>query len=125
MGRWDFYGFWTLGYESSCRDSDSCCMFSSILRTLEARESFHLNDGVFLLSYSPCPTYISSLPSDTTAANALLATVFLLPQPRLQCPDVGALHLRLDPRLLYHPRLYNQHFCEFYVDGFLRMDGFW
>ena len=62
--------------------------------------------------------------SQNTAVNPLLATVLLLPQPRLQCPDVGALHLGPNPRILHHPRLYNQHLCEFHADGFFRVDGF-
>lgn len=54
---------------------------------------------------------------------ALWGTVILRPQPRLQRPDVGALHIGLDARLLDDPRFHNQHFCEFYADGFLRVDG--
>ena len=49
----------------------------------------------------------------------------LLPQPRLQRSDVGALHLGPNPRLLHHPRRYNQHLCELHADGFFRVDGIW
>lgn len=55
------------------------------------------------------PIFVSSLYAmlKEPPLTPLLATVLLLPQPRLQRANVGALHLSLDPRLLDHPCLHN------------------